>query len=165
MTHFPCLFPALPIQQASRFFSLSLCIQAVEHFTQISADCSSPKGCTLMAAGFAASSPPNSRSEPELLAADRYQGAEQTMDLIQVPGNTPCQLQPQPNGPSLSLTVLYLKGHCRFASLPCSEQYIYIYIYICYRGSRRGREAGREAGKARHRWAAQRCPISSAVRG
>lgn len=83
-----------------------------------------------MAAGFAASSAPNSRPEPELLAADRYQGAEQTMDLIWVPGNTPCQLRPQPNGPSLSLTVLYLKGHCRFASLPCSEQYIYIVTYI-----------------------------------
>lgn len=26
-------------------------------------------------------------------------------------------------GPSLVLTVLYLKGHCRVASLPCSEQY------------------------------------------
>lgn len=42
-------------------------------------------------------------------------------------------------GPSLSLTVLYLKGHCRLASLPCSEQYIFAIV--------EAGEEGKGAGK------------------
>lgn len=49
-------------------------------------------------------------------------------------------------GPSLSLTVLYLKGHCRLASLPCSEQYTFAIEEAGEEG-----KGGREAGRARHR--------------
>lgn len=42
-------------------------------------------------------------------------------------------------GPSLSLTALYLKGHCGLASLPCSEQ--------CACATEQQARKGRGAGK------------------
>lgn len=105
MTHFPCLFPLFPFNNPRTSFSLTLhsgcgtfCLLTLCE-GWISACCSFPKGCTLMAAGLAASSAPSRQPGAEPLDTAWYPGADQTMGQIKTLcmslGIAPCLLQPQ----------------------------------------------------------------------
>jgi len=159
---FAVFIPSLPIQQPSHFFSLSLCIQALEHFAR-----------SLRArVGFqlTAVSPRATRWRLQGSQHPQHQAARQGLSSSMLPSTTglvrpwgwwrPCagpwKYPPTPLQPGLSLTVLYLKGHCSALQRT---------VYICYRGSRRGREGGQGSWESWASLAVQRCLSSSAARG